>query len=453
MSKAMILMALCALAQAAWAEPADTSAWQKTAAVELQGPPDRGLARIDLPGEVFDASSSGVTDVRLLDDGGAWAPHVLRPGRTAAHEESTRENARLLNATFDPDAALSRVTADFGKKILKNEIFIDSSGDNFRRRVLIEASADGETWQVLRQGGWLFRIPGLFDKQRIDLPANDFRYLRISVFNGQDDKGKIDITRVSARNSRAVEPDLAPVPIQQTTLNPREQDAPQDGANDKQTVILLDCGLQNLPIARIALAFDDKNFARAYTIRGRNKVTDDIVEPVEGGGVRRRTVAAPWNFVAAGMIHRFTAAGDVDQSLEVPLMPSQGHYRFLRIEIANGDNAPLTFTGATVQRLKVFVLFQAKSGRQYRLLVGNAAAVTPEYDLEHYADKLAKEGFTEARLGALSDNPQYHKKERPAPWSERYKVLLWGVLIAVGLALLILIAMRLKRLPSVDDNQ
>ncbi|MCE5325390.1 MAG: DUF3999 domain-containing protein [Planctomycetaceae bacterium] len=450
----VLVAAASAFAQPAATAPADTSAWQRTAPVELQGPADRGLARIDLPGEVFDASRSNLADVRLLDSSGAFAPCLVRSGRLASHEESVLENARLLNATFDPGRGLSQVTADFGKKILKNEIFINTSGDNFRRRVQIEAGADGESWQVLRQGGWLFRIPGLFDKRRVDLPDNDFRYLRITVFNGQSENGKIDITDVSARHGKTIEPELAAVLIKQTTVNPTDENAPPDSAHDKdkKTIILLDCGLRNLPIARITMAFEDKNFARAYSIRGRNQQTQEVVEQVEGGGVRRKTIASEWNFVASGTIHRFTAAGDVDQSLELSPPPAESAYRYLRIEIANGDNAPLTFTGATVQRAKGFVLFQAKAGQKYQMLVGNLQASWPKYDLEHYADNLAKEGLTEARLGPLVDNPTYHKKERVAPWSERYKALLWGLLIGVGLLLLIAIMRKLKTLPPAEDD-
>ena len=88
------------------------------------------------------------------------------------------------------------MTVDFGARGPRTRIDVETPGTDFRRRVSVEASQDGDAWEVLKKSDSLFsdRLRTRLVQQGGDgLPDNDFRYLRITVFNAPDDPERVDI--------------------------------------------------------------------------------------------------------------------------------------------------------------------------------------------------------------------------------------------------------------------
>ena len=84
--------------------------------------------------------------------------------------------AKLYNRTFVPGQR-STVTADFGERLRKTSVRIATGGTNFRRRVLVEASEDGKSFQILRDGAFLFRVASAaagkgYERSTVNLPEN-----------------------------------------------------------------------------------------------------------------------------------------------------------------------------------------------------------------------------------------------------------------------------------------
>ncbi len=192
------------------------------------------------------------------------------------------------------------------------------------------------------------------------------------------------------------------------------------------------------------MSFGDANFLRRVEVLGRNRPTRTVVESVEDAPPRKREVPVPWRRLTDGTLHRFSSPDGRAESSSLRL-PVDGRCRYLLVRIHNGDNAPLKFTGLKVSRLQYHLAFQPKAGGTYRLYFGNEAAGKPQYDLAHFIDRLRAERVTTVALAPASANPSFAVKEKAAPWSERYRALLWGVLIAVLVILGVLVVRQARR--------
>src|SRR5512133_1535666 len=96
---------------------------------------------VRLDREVYEGARADLGDLRILDDTGALAPFVLDRGQRRCDPAPPRPLIR--NRGWRGDRALSAVL-DFGRRTRKPRLQLELSGDNFRRRVAVEGSDDGE---------------------------------------------------------------------------------------------------------------------------------------------------------------------------------------------------------------------------------------------------------------------------------------------------------------------
>jgi hypothetical protein len=422
------------------AAPVDIARWARLAEIRLDAAPAKGIVEAALPPEVFAGSREDLGDLRLVGPGGSPVPFVLRVDRGEAGKSVPYEPARLLNPVFVPHKE-SSITVDFGGKATRTCIDVQTPGTNFRRRVMVEAGTDGAAWQVLRQADWLFRVAyegGRFAKDRVTLPDNDFRFLRVTVYNAPDDAEQVKIEKVLAWYIKDTPSATVPVPVLAVTTTQK----PKIHA----TEIEADLGFEKLPLQQAVPAFADEQFLRRVEVLGRDCTTRTIKESVEGAPPRKREVEEPWQPVASGVIHRFASAAGAEESVNLRLA-LEARCRWLLLRIYNGDNAPLNFTGLKVDRHQYYVAFQPKAAGAYRLYFGNAEAAAPQYDLGHFIARLRAEGVTPAALAAPTANPDFAVPKKVVPWTERNRGLLWIALIVVAMALAGLVFKQARRAP------
>jgi hypothetical protein len=333
------------------------------------------------------------------------------------------------------------VTVDFGSRASRTRIDVDTPGVNFRRRARVEASQDGQSWQILRQVDWLFSVrheTGAYTKGWVTLPDNDFRYLRVTVFNAPDDPEKVAIRKVTARHVKRTPARTVEVELEARSVSVSEK------PKLKATEITVDLGYENLPLSELEMGFDDANFLRRVAVSGRNRETRTVFESVEDAPPRKREVDVPWERLTGGTVHRFSATDGQVESSNLRL-PVGGRYRYLLIRIHNGDDAPLKFTGLRVRRLQYYLSSQPDPEGPYRLYLGNDKATAPQYDLAHFIGRLRAEGVTRAHLAGVLPNPLFAAEAKVVPLSERYKWALWGALIVVLAALGVLVYRQARR--------
>ncbi len=448
---ACALLAASAGAASAGEDDENLARWPSIAAVRLAGetPPAKGLVEFALTPEAISTARPGLGDLRLTDPAGKIVPHITRVDRGSSTAALVIEPVRMYNPVFTPGQS-SSVTVDFGAAKARTEIDVFTPGRNFRRRVMVEASSDGQAWQVLRKSDWLFNVVhenGQYAKTRVALPDNDFRYLRVTVFHGPDDPNDLPIEMVQSRYDKNTPPDLAEVRIDPASVTVTEN------PKLKATEVEVDLGYENLPLHKAVISAGDEQFLRRVEVLGRDHKTITVEQVVENAPPRKRQVEEPWRSLGGGVIHRFDgltasrpdSAGGQEPSANLSLPLSEG-CRYLKFRIYNGDDAPLKLGSPAlkVYRLRQYVAFQAKRPGPYKLYLGNDRAAAPQYDMAHFAGRLRAEGVTNATLDFVAPNPSYALPAKTIPWSERHKSLIWIAMLLLGLVLVLLVRRQFR---------
>lgn len=412
-----------------------TEDWEFIAPVTLHltAEASAGIIEMSLSPEIMDRSRPDLGDVRIIGKDGREVPYVLE--RTRAVSKTEEFPGRVYNRTFVPGKS-SSATADLGRQVRKNRVRVVTEGSNFRRQVMIEGSDNCRNWQTVRRGAFLFRIGASgnteYEKDTVSIPDNDMRYFRVTVLNGADDPDQVKITEVLVRH-HAVEPArICPVQIAGTSVEQK----------DRHTILEFDLRYRHMPLRDLKLSFKDANFFRCVRICGRQKKTSIMKHAVEDAKALERRVPEPWTLIRTGAIFRYSGEEGDESSLTIDLSGSS--HRYIRVEIANEDNTPLAFTGAEASRHMCLVCFPFQAEGKPRLFFGSPKARFPQYDISHYAERLASKGINAAVAGKAIKNPVFEKTRAPTPWSEKHPVILWVALLAGVVVLGVLVASQMR---------
>jgi len=407
--------------------------WSHRAPLAAAAMPEKGLVELALTPDVLDLARADLGDLRVVSEAGEEVPYVLRTAAGAA--EAVPRQARLYNHTYLPGRQAS-VVADFGDDLLKDRIQVVTGGTDFRRRVRVEGSDDGQRWQTVKDGDLLVRVdagPVDFQKNVVRIPPNAQRYLRVTVQNGPDDPRRIKFRSVSAWQVVRTEPEVDSVPIVAQRV--------VENQTEGRTEILLDLNHRNLLLHDLTLHFGNADFFRGIRVLGRPREERVVRVPLEDGTTREKTVPEPWVGLAFGVVYRYSSGGLIEESPALKLGGSR--CRYLQVHVLNRDDAPLRFVGAEVTRLRRFLAFQTRPAEACFVYVGNPQAAGPRYDIGHYVDRLRRDGVAAAGLGAVVANPTY-MRGGALPWSERCAWVIWLALVAVLVVLALLVRRQLR---------
>lgn len=429
----IIMLALGTVAAAGAAFDLTGWSWQRSIPVQATS----GFVRISVPPEVFDQSQAGLNDLRVLDDSNKLVPHVIHWGRVRVVRHLEWLKARLLNATY-LSGKYTRITAEFGDMDEKNQVTLGLSGVNYRRRALLEGSNDSKTWEVVAEDLWLFDVslPGQsFKVDTLKFPRNNFRFLRVTVYNMPDDPRRISIQSVKAAFQRIEsKKELVPVPVKNI--------AKSYDKKHNQSVFELDLRLRNLPLVSLECEITTPYFYRGYELRGRNQSRKTVQRKTESGW-QRVEQKVPWKSLRRGVLYRTRYKDKTNKLLRVEGINAP--YRYLQLRVFNGDNPPLQLDGVRIFRRDTSLVFEAYGGQTYSLIGGNPKARAADFDLAR-----AIRGVDRLTLPVLHPGPAVFlaPEETMVPWSERHGFVLLGVLIVAVAVMLILIVKNLRKLPT-----
>ncbi|MBI4558603.1 MAG: DUF3999 family protein [Candidatus Hydrogenedentes bacterium] len=432
----LVLVLMC-LAWAGLGRAAfDAAEWSWECAIpDGKGTP--GFVRINVNADILDQSQATLDDLRILDEENELVPFVIRREPREKQQTAQWRNIALLNRTFQP-GAFESVVLDFGEAIEKNRLKVGLSDTNYRRRALLEGSADTQDWAVVAEDFWCFDITrpeGNYKVDTFNFPANNFRYLRLTVFNMPDDPRRVSIENVQA----AFWEESARGPLSEVKIQSQSR---SEDEKTRESVLELDLGYRNLPIDTIRLKIEDAYFYRGFELRGRNAKTVKIERPTETGWDTTES-EAPWQHVMRGVFHRSrrdekVAENTVLEQLNAP-------YRYLQIRIPNEDNPPLTIGELTVLcREYPSLVFERRPDHQYRVLGGNPKALTPRFDLARSIQGVESMNLPVVAAGTPSALEQAPKL---GPWTERHTYLIWTVLVVAAGALGFVVIKSLRNLP------
>ncbi|HXT87150.1 MAG TPA: DUF3999 family protein [Verrucomicrobiae bacterium] len=416
--------------------------WKYSRLIDLPSAAPAGqterLVKLRLPAEIFAHAQPNLADLRIIDDLGSQTPYVLRVASGQTKTEAIP--SRQLESSFVP-GQYTQIILDAGPRApFYNSLGVPAMLDNFIAWAGIEASDDARTWRQLGSPQPVYRFAQRNGVSELTLrfsPTNA-RYIRLRIYYKP---AKFQVAGISLHHTVSIPREDVPVATISNTSATQ-----QTG----KTVFHVDLQYP-LPIDRVRIASSAAEFDRAVQIYSSD---DD----------------AHWNWTGADRIYKFSSplppspeelASRVDETSDPSADVSDagrdatGHYvrlacnfgaqpaRYWRVEIANGNDAPLPNASAQLSLAARDVFFREELGRSYSLIYGQSQLRgQPSYDLARtLTDAQMNSAFAAWAIGPERVNSAWLD---PRPWTERYSIVLWLAVILAALALTLLAIQSLK---------
>jgi len=397
--------------------------------------------KLILTPDVYNAAKPDLGDIRLVNTSGEQVPYVLvRPKDTT---ERQKYEPDVINLSTNSDRA-SMVTLDFGKKTVKNSIEVITEGNNFRRAVKVEGSNDNIEFFTLVEQAYIFAVTYNRRFEQIDLPKNDYRYLRITVRPMTTEEKSPVIDEVRAFKTEKSLAERHPVEM---TLKEQIEDE-----KNNSSIYVYDLVYRRLPVSEIELEVADDSFYRYVTIEGRDAETREVKVYSEDNRQRTRNVEVKWERIISNTIYRYTDAKEQKHERLALSIPSGSLvYRYLKITISNYDDRPVAVKSASANMIAHKMVFTNMSNVAAALYIGSETARKPRYDLEYRLSNPLQVKAGAAKLSGIIDNPLFGQvQEKPVAWTEKHKVLLLIIMVVTAL---VLGGFILKSFKSIQSEQ
>ena len=413
--------------------------WKYQVEITIKAGSDE-YCKLILTPDVYNAARPDLWDIRLVNNHGEQVPYVLvKPKDITA--EQRYEPAAINRSTNADNEAM--VTLDFRKKVVKNCIEVVTRGNNFRRAVKVEGSNDNTEFFTLVEHAYVFAVT--YDRrfEEVDLPKNDYRYLRITVRPMATEENSPVINEVSAFK---IEKSFAERhPVEMALVEHSEDE------KSNSSIYVYDVVYRRLPVSEIEFDIADESFYRYVTVEGRDAQTREVKVRSEDNRQRTRTVEVKWERIISSTIYRYTDAdGEKRERLALRIPSGRRVYRYLKITIRNYDDRPVVVKSASAKMIAHKIVFANVDNAAPTLYVGSESAKAPQYDLERRLSNPLQVKAMAATLSAIADNPLFGQvEEKPVAWTEKHKVLL---LIIMVMMVLVLGGFILKSFKSIQSD-
>jgi hypothetical protein len=428
---------------------------------EIKAPPLRKeeLLAVTLDTEVFVATRDDLADVRLRDAEGKLVPYLLRKRETTrARAVRTAWPARKQTARPLDDGGLE-ITIHFDedeKHPHPNGLTLVSPLKNFRQRVRVFSSTDGERWEPAGEETVIFDYSRYMDvrSDSVSFPETGRRQFRIVIddvtvelqsdllaltrrLHGTEEIERTEQATVDRRPFRIERVDFWREEQHDRVTGDEKSAYPVAGHRvtvdrEKQRTII-EVDTQRQPLTSLQLETPDRNFSRQAIVE---------VEKVQG-------VTRIWQKIGEGILSRIDFKNLKREELSISFPESRhAHYR---VVIDNRDSPPLAVEGIEAEGNVYEVLYLATPERHDQLLYGAADAERPSYDTAAIQE-LLRSGFQPSPVD-LGPEERITHGAAPIRWSKLLNnPLLQGGVVAVLVIVLgwglYRAAKRMDRLPE-----
>lgn len=289
-----------------------------------------------------------------------------------------------------------------------NAIEIITPDSDFTRQVQVLGSSDGEEWKTLRSDGVMFDIPRdeKLRRTRITFPQTVFRHLAVRIVNGGAQPLRISEVKVLEENDTQGQTYRVSGKIEESSVAPSRQET--------NILVRMDTVF---PIERLVVATTEKNFQRQVEVQVKR-----------GSG--------KWEQWARGTLFSFETPTMHESNLVID-MPEIAAREF-RLVFLNYDSPPLQISGVSGNGYRKLLVFKQQGAQKLYLFWGNPRAEAPRYDLAGVLSKQRLDEIPIASLGPVRANTEFAGDSARLPFTERYRVLLYGVVAAVIAGLIFL---------------
>jgi hypothetical protein len=383
-----LLVPLAAGAQPAAAAGLDRTdfRYQRSLVAESGGEP----VLVEPDGALFEHSLPGFDDLRIVDARGHQVPWRHARGEPGAAPEAVA----VLNGGRQGRFAVALL--DLGKRRrIRDRVALDVPDREFvGRAVILGADDRGGPFTRLSATG-IYDVGGASPARSTVavFPPTDFRYLQVRA------TGVAGIAGATVSGAR-----------QRPRLLRRRVESASRREAGTRTVVTLDLGFRDIPVDELRIAAGTGRYERPVAISG----SDD----------GRRFVP-----LAAARIFRFPG------SSSAPISVGANH-RYIRIEIENGDDAPLREIEVSAWSRSRALLVEGGHANPYTLYYGDPRAGEPIYDFARIpAGALGLERASPGRLGAERQTGDFEPPPDTRTFAARNPGLVTAALALAALAL------------------
>ena len=407
----VLLALLLGAATSATDLPSNWRSWRYSRSIEISD--SSGPSKLSIPVNLYARLDDGFADLRIVDSLGTETPFILYDENVRAPIET--RHATIRENSFVP-GQYTQLVIDLGEKTaFHNALEINTSETDFIDWVEIDASDDASTWRIVKERAPIsgFRKENIVGSRLVQYSDNNARFLRVHIF---EIARQFPVSSVEVLFSREFrEPLRTSIPSQFT---------PDPTAPPTLSRWTTDLGAGSFPVSGVALETPQAEFFRIVHMQ----TSDD---------------GKDWEDYFSGEIYRYNQGSKTAESLRVCSHEGWRH-RFWRIEVVNGNDAPLAGVKPTLLTISYLLLSPPQRGHAYRLIYGNPSAKLPRYDLSRTFNYHGEPGAKIATLGEEELTANYLD---PRPYTERHPRLLWLALI-IAVIVLAYAALRALRAPT-----
>ncbi|MGC1629675.1 MAG: DUF3999 family protein [Candidatus Acidiferrales bacterium] len=375
--------------------------WRYSRGIELPPTDTKQLVSVVAPLDMYSHAKPWLGDVRVIDDQGAEVPFMIFRQAGTSHTASLPST---LGENSFTEGKFTQLVVDLGAHApFHNALRIETSSQDFIEWVQVEASDDGHVWRMVQERTPIFRFrkDGHEGTQVVRYSENNAQYLRIRILDGD---AKFPVSGVNELHEVVEPAERVPMEI---ALAP---DAKQQAG---RSVWSADVG----PAAALV-----------------SEVLFDVTSPAEfirSVNVSSSADGKDWFGVCGGEIYRYRREEAQLEQLSVPVPHGAPQRRYLRVEIANGNDAPLTDGAPRLYITPQHIVFEQQPGRSYSLIYGQERAVAAQYDLRRRVEARRMAAMAVAgQTGAEEVNTDWVD---PRAWTETHDMFLWLVMLAAVL--------------------
>lgn len=379
--------------------------WRYMKDIRISGDPKAGdLVKVTLDQDIFNHAQEDLRDIRIDGSDGAEVPYKLIVEKSF-YSQNNIYPVRILNNSFSSDGQYNIFIVDFEQKgFLNSSLNILISSDNFKRTVEVSGSNDMQSWNVLKTNGYIYNYTDRIANFRagdteVSYPENTYQYLQVKIFS----RGEAPLAISGAQVSRIVNSSN-----KEMTIQPKYRI--EENSARKTTDIVIDLEKKGWPTSNMLIDSGTDNFNREVVIYE----SDD---------------KASWRQLGNGYIFNLNTPKFTGANLNIDY--SESRTRYLKAEIFNGDDTPITVRGISIKTILRSMVFQYKEGVSYALYYQNPAASFPQYDLERFFSYLDTDNYFSTVLSGEKHNPYFPFDDQPPQLSlaERIPYLLEMVLV------------------------
>lgn len=393
--------------------PEQWRSWHYSRALQLPQVSSEAPAEMVLPWEIYAHCRPGCEDVRIVNSSGGEVPFVLEARHAAKNVESRA--AHILENSF-VSGEYTQVIGDLGEGFAPyDRVRIETSRSDFIVWGEVALSDDAKIWRVVEARAPIarFRSRAVEGTQTIPFQGLSSRYVRVRIV---DPSAKFPVDGISVLNEKELRQQTAEVAGSFTEVK---------STDPTESVWQTSLASLNQPVAELTVQTDSPEFYRAVRIGASSD-------------------AQEWSYWSSGVIYRYKQGEKIRESLRIEFPEITGN-RFLRVEIINGNDQPLSSVRLVPAAVPRTLAFKLVPGQSYRLIYGNEETAWPQYDLGRYFDSSpAKPVYLQLSLGPEEETANYRD---PRPFTERHPEVLRAAL-ALAIVLIGLTALKTLRTPG-----